>query len=82
MASTKASTVAFNDVDFCLRVRDAGYLNLWTPFAELIHHKSVSRGRDLTPRKAKRFADEYAAMQQRWGAALLNDPVLFAASDL
>ncbi len=67
-------TVAFNDVDFCLRVRDAGYLNLWTPFAELIHHESVSRGRDLTPRKAKRFADEYAAMQRRWGAALLNDP--------
>ena len=42
-------TVAFNDVDFCLRVREAGYLNLWTPFAELIHHELVSRGRDLTP---------------------------------
>ena len=67
-------TVAFNDVDLCLRVRAAGYLNLWTPFAELIHHESVSRGRDLTPRKAKRFADEYAAMQRRWGAELLNDP--------
>ena len=67
-------TVAFNDVDFCLKVRAAGYLNVWTPFAELVHHESVSRGRDLTPAKAKRFADEYAAMQRRWGAQLLNDP--------
>jgi len=67
-------TVAFNDVDFCLRVRAAGYLNLWTPFAELIHHESASRGRDLTPAKARRFADEYATMQRRWGAELLSDP--------
>jgi GT2 family glycosyltransferase len=67
-------TVAFNDVDFCLRVAAAGYLNLWTPFAELIHHESVSRGRDLTAAKAKRFADEHAIMQRRWGAALLDDP--------
>lgn len=67
-------TVAFNDVDLCLKVRAAGYLNLWTPFAELIHHESVSRGRDLTPSKANRFADEYATMQRRWGAELLNDP--------
>ena len=67
-------TVAFNDVDFCLKVRAAGYLNLWTPFAELIHHELVSRGRDLTPTKARRFAAEYATMQRRWGAQLLNDP--------
>ena len=67
-------TVAFNDVDFSLKVRAAGYLNVWTPFAELIHHESVSRGRDLTPAKAKRFADEYATMQRRWGAELLSDP--------
>lgn len=66
--------VAFNDVDFCLKLRAAGYLNIWTPFAELIHHESVSRGRDFTPTKAKRFADEYATMQRRWGAVLLNDP--------
>jgi GT2 family glycosyltransferase len=67
-------TVAFNDVDFCLRVAAAGYLNLWTPFAALIHHESVSRGRDLTAAKARRFADEHAIMQRRWGAALLDDP--------
>lgn len=70
----ESMTVAFNDVDFCLRVRAAGYLNVWTPFAELIHHESVSRGRDLTPAKARRFAGEYAAMQRRWGAQLLSDP--------
>lgn len=67
-------TVAFNDVDFCLKVRAAGYLNLWTPFATLVHHESVSRGHDVTPAKARRFADEYVAMQRRWGAELLHDP--------
>ena len=36
--------MAFNDVDFCLKVRDAGYRNVWTPYAELYHHESVSRG--------------------------------------
>ena len=66
--------VAFNDVDFCLKVRAAGYLNLWTPFATLVHHESVSRGTDVTPAKARRFADEYGAMQRRWGTELLNDP--------
>jgi hypothetical protein len=66
--------VAFNDVDLCLRVRAAGYRTLWTPFAELIHHESISRGRDLTPAEAKRFAGEFATMQRRWGADLLHDP--------
>lgn len=66
--------VAFNDVDFCLRVSAAGHLNVWTPFAQLVHHESASRGRDLSPAKSRRFADEYAMMQQRWGMALLNDP--------
>lgn len=66
--------VAFNDVDFCLKVRAAGYRNLWTPFAELIHHESASRGSDFTPTKATRFAGEYDIMQRRWGEQLLNDP--------
>ena len=67
-------TVAFNDIDFCLKVRAAGYRNLWTPFATLTHRESVSRGQDFTPAKARRFADEYAMMQRRWGADLLADP--------
>lgn len=66
--------VAFNDVDLCLKVRAAGYRNVWTPFATLVHHESLSRGRDVTPAKARRFADEYAAMQKRWGADLMSDP--------
>jgi len=66
--------VAFNDVDFCLKVRAAGYRNIWTPLAELIHHESVSRGRDLMPAKARRFAAEHATVQRRWGRALLDDP--------
>lgn len=66
--------VACNDVDFCLRVREAGYRNIWTPYAELYHHESSSRGFDDTPEKVDRSAKEVAYMQQRWGEALLNDP--------
>ena len=66
--------VAYNDVDFCLKVATAGYRNLWTPFAELVHHESVSRGRDLSPRTAERFIRETAALKLRWGHRLLDDP--------
>lgn len=66
--------VAFNDVDFCLRVRDAGYRNLWTPFAELYHHESVSRGSDDTQAKRARAASEAQYMRRRWGARLFTDP--------
>lgn len=66
--------VACNDVDFCLRVREAGYRNIWTPYAELYHHESASRGFDDTPEKQARSAKEVAYMQQRWGDLLLNDP--------
>ena len=66
--------VAYNDVDFCLKVRARGYRNLWTPFAELNHHESVSRGRDLSPRTAERFDRENLNLRLRWGEALLDDP--------
>ncbi len=66
--------VAFNDVDFCLRVRDAGYRNLWTPFAELYHHESASRGYETTPEKVARFNGEIAFMTSRWGESLKYDP--------
>ena len=66
--------VAFNDVDFCLRVREAGYRNIWTPFAELYHHESASRGSEDTEDKKRRFMGEVDFMQQRWGDALLSDP--------
>jgi GT2 family glycosyltransferase len=66
--------VAFNDVDFCLKVRQLGYRNLWTPFAELYHHESASRGREDTPEKLARVKGEIACMQQRWGELLSKDP--------
>ena len=66
--------VAFNDVDFCLRVREAGYCNVWTPYAELYHHESATRGSDDTREKQARFAKDVQFMKQRWGDVLLNDP--------
>lgn len=66
--------VAFNDVDFCLRVREAGYRNLWTPYAELYHHESVSRGADDTSAKRARAQAEAEYMQRTWGEALYSDP--------
>jgi glycosyltransferase involved in cell wall biosynthesis len=65
--------VAFNDVDFCLRVREAGYRNVWTPYAEMIHHESLSRGAEDTPDKQKRFIQEINLMKTRWSSALQND---------
>ncbi len=66
--------VAFNDVDFCLKVRAAGYRNLWTPYAELYHHESASRGKEDTLEKRDRFRGEVEIMTEKWGEALVNDP--------
>jgi len=67
-------TVAYNDVDLCLKVREAGYRNLWTPHAELYHHESVSRGQDDNTKKRARAAGEVAYMRRTWGEALDGDP--------
>lgn len=66
--------IAFNDVDFCLRVHEAGYRNHWTPYAELIHHESVSRGYEDTPEKQQRFKREIDTLQSRWPHLLAHDP--------
>ena len=66
--------IAFNDVDFCLKVREKGYLNLFEPRAELYHHESVSRGPEDTAEKRRRFRSEVDYMKRRWGDALLQDP--------
>lgn len=66
--------VSFNDVDFCLRVIELGYRNLWTPFAELYHHESASRGPEDTPAKQKRAKNEAAYMRKRWPQFMENDP--------
>ncbi len=67
-------TVAFNDVDLCLKVQAAGYRNLWTPYAELYHHESKSRGREDTPEKKARERAEVLYMQQQWSALISDDP--------
>lgn len=67
-------TVAFNDIDLCLRIAKAGYLNVWTPFAELYHHESASRGYEDTPEKKARFEGEIATIHNRWGPWLAADP--------
>ncbi|MBI5771391.1 MAG: glycosyltransferase [Verrucomicrobia bacterium] len=66
--------VAFNDVDFCLKVRAAGFRNLWTPYAELYHHESASRGKEDTLEKRDRFRTEVEYMRSTWGEILDNDP--------
>jgi len=57
--------VAYNDVDFCLRVGEKGYRNLFTPYAELYHHESISRGYETTPEKMARFQKEKDALFER-----------------
>lgn len=64
--------IAFNDVDFCLKMRAAGYVHVWTPYAELYHHESLSRGTEDSPDKVKRFQSEVFHMQKKW--ALTPDP--------
>lgn len=66
--------VAFNDVDFCLRVRELGYTNMLTPYAELYHYESATRGLDDTPEKSARFNREVEYMKQRWEPLLQHDP--------
>ncbi len=62
--------VAFNDVDMCLRIREQGYLVVFTPYAELYHYESKSRGDEDTPEKVKRFNSEIDRFKNRWGQVL------------
>jgi O-antigen biosynthesis protein len=66
--------IAFNDVDFCLKVRSKGYRNIWTPHAEMYHHESASRGPDNMPEKSARFRRETEYMRAIWGPELEQDP--------
>ncbi len=67
--------VAFNDVDLCMRIRKAGYLIIFTPFAELYHYESKSRGLDKDPEKRARFVGEVTRFQTRWKQELADgDP--------
>ena len=67
--------ISLNDVDFCLKLRQKGLLNVFTPFAELFHYESVSRGLDDNGEKAKRYNDESARFREKWKAQLeAGDP--------
>ena len=62
--------IAFNDVDFCLRIREKGYLNVFTPYCEAIHHESISRGHEITLEQQERFNREVDYMAMRHGKLL------------
>lgn len=68
--------VAFNDVDFCMKLGKLGYKHVWTPRAELYHHESISRGtyRQRTWLQQRRFKKEVRYMKKKWGDQLFNDP--------
>lgn len=66
--------VAFNDVDLCLKLRQRGLRNVWTPFAEHYHLESATRGYETTPEKIKRFEQEHKFLRAKWGDNLTTDP--------
>jgi O-antigen biosynthesis protein len=66
--------VAFNDIDLCLRISAQGLRIVWTPFAQLYHRESVSRGSDLSGPRLARFRAEVDYMLARWGEQLRSDP--------
>lgn len=59
--------IAYNDVDLCLKFRELGRLVVYTPYAELIHHESKTRGLDIEPEKLERFTQELKNYQSKWG---------------
>jgi cellulose synthase/poly-beta-1,6-N-acetylglucosamine synthase-like glycosyltransferase len=62
--------IAYNDVDLCLKLRKRGYLIVFTPYAQLYHHESLSRGLEDTKDKQKRFSAEMKIMRDRWGSTI------------
>ena len=66
--------IGFNDIDLCLKLKENGLRNIWTPYAEMFHHESVSRGRNNTPQKRERAKNELHYMQKRWSDVIRHDP--------
>ncbi|MBR8827193.1 MAG: glycosyltransferase [Gomphosphaeria aponina SAG 52.96 = DSM 107014] len=65
--------VAFNDIDFCLKIKEQGYHNVWLPHVKLYHYESKSRGYEDNPEKQSRFLQEIETMRSRWGQLLELD---------
>ncbi|WP_299437425.1 glycosyltransferase family 2 protein [uncultured Rhodospira sp.] len=78
----EAFTVAYNDVDLCLRLRRAGYAVVWTPGARLVHHESVSRTDDRRSGNRDRAMVEERGLIARWGVTLQDDPLQPPAFEL
>lgn len=70
----EAFAVAYNDVDFCLRVHERGYKNIYTPYASLVHYESKTRGEDNSTVKIQRLDKEKELLLSRWGKYIENDP--------
>jgi len=68
--------IAYNDVDFCLKLERAGWRNVYVPHAVLIHHESKSRAKDHAPGRIDSYRRELQAFQERWGAKTYRDPLL------
>ncbi len=66
--------VAFNDVDFCLKVKELGKRNLYCAETELYHYESVSRGLDIEPEKHQRFQKELRYLKKKWSKVIAHDP--------
>jgi O-antigen biosynthesis protein len=70
----EALAVAYNDIDLCLKAREAGFRNLYSPRIRFLHHESITRGEDTDGENAIRLGRETKSMQDRWGARLTSDP--------
>jgi GT2 family glycosyltransferase len=70
----EALPIAYNDVDFCIRLRQAGWRIIWTPAAEIYHYESASLGRHNVGPRANQFLRAVAMMRERWGRVLDHDP--------
>ena len=67
-------SITYNDLDYCLKVHDAKYRIIWTPYAELYHLESASRGSDLAPENLERWQREYDHAKKKWAAKVRSDP--------
>lgn len=67
--------IAYNDVDFCLKLQSSGLKNVYVPHAILLHHETQSRGDDLSPEHLERYARELRTLKERWGTEAFVDPL-------
>ena len=70
----KEFKVAFNDVDFCLKLYENGYRNVYNPYIELIHYESKSRGYEISEEKEERFEKEANNFKRKWSKYIKYDP--------